>query len=90
MAFSNRGEQGLLFIVVCGLLIALASHCEAQALSMWASVVAAWALSSCGTQAWIFHSMWNLPGPGIEPVSTTLAGGFLFTVPPGNSSQAYF
>ena len=25
--------------------------------------------------------MWNLPGPGIEPVSPALAGRFLFTIP---------
>jgi len=30
--------------------------------------------------------MWNLPGPGIEPMSPTLAGGFLTTTPPGKSS----
>ena len=29
--------------------------------------------------------MWNLPGPGIEPMSPALAGGFLTTVPPGKS-----
>ena len=29
--------------------------------------------------------MWNLPGPGIEPVSPALAGGFSATVPPGKS-----
>ena len=27
--------------------------------------------------------MWDLPGPGIEPMSPALAGGFLTTVPPG-------
>ena len=27
--------------------------------------------------------MWNLPGPGLVPVSPALAGGFLITVPPG-------
>ena len=26
--------------------------------------------------------MWDLPGPGIEPVSPALAGGFLTTAPP--------
>ena len=29
--------------------------------------------------------MWDLPGPGIEPVSSALAGGFLTTAPPGKS-----
>ena len=27
--------------------------------------------------------MWDLPGPGLEPVSPALAGGFLNTAPPG-------
>ena len=27
--------------------------------------------------------MWDLPGPGLEPASPALAGGFLTTVPPG-------
>ena len=29
--------------------------------------------------------MWDLPGPGIELTAPALAGGFLPTVPPGNS-----
>ena len=29
--------------------------------------------------------MWDLPGPGLKPVSPALAGGFLTTVPPGRS-----
>ena len=29
--------------------------------------------------------MWGLPGPGLEPLSPALAGGFLTTVPPGKS-----
>ena len=34
--------------------------------------------------------MWDLPGPGIEPVSPSLAGGFLTTAPPGKSLPLYF
>ena len=30
-------------------------------------------------------NMWNLPGPGIKPMSPSLAGRFLSTVPPGKS-----
>ena len=30
--------------------------------------------------------MWDLPGPGLEPVSPALARGFLTTVPPGKPS----
>ena len=39
--------------------------------------------SSCGTRAQLLHGMWNLPGPGLEPVSPAMAGGFLTTAPPG-------
>ena len=34
--------------------------------------------------------MWDLPGPGIEPVSPALAGGFLTTAPPGKPLHYYF
>ena len=34
--------------------------------------------------------MWDLPGPGLEPVSSALAGGFLTTVPPGKSYFSFF
>ena len=40
-AFSSCGERGLLFVVVRGLLIAVASCCGARALGTWASVVVA-------------------------------------------------
>ena len=33
--------------------------------------------------------MWDLPGPGLEPVSPALAGGFFTTVPPGKSYNEY-
>ena len=31
------------------------------------------------------YGTWDLPGPGIKPVSPAVAGGFLTTVPPGKS-----
>ena len=31
--------------------------------------------------------MWNLPGPGIEPMSPVLAGGFFTTKPPGRPPE---
>ena len=73
------------------------SCCGAQALGAWASVLAAHGLgscgsralecrlSSCGARAQLLCSMWDLPGPGLEPLSPALAGGFLTTVPPGKS-----
>ena len=51
------------------------SGCGAEALVVRASVEAA--------QPLLLRGMWNLPGPGIEPVSPALAGGFLSAVPPG-------
>ena len=38
-------------------------------------------LSSCGVGAQLFCGMWDLLGPGIEPISPTLAGGFFTTEP---------
>ena len=32
--------------------------------------------------------MWDLSGPGLEPVSPALAGGFLTTVPPGKPPES--
>ena len=40
-------------------------------------------LGSCGSWAQLLHGMWDLPGPGLEPVSPASAGGFLTTLPPG-------
>ena len=34
--------------------------------------------------------MWDLPGPGLEPVSPALAGRFITTVPPGKSRMWRF
>ena len=70
-----------------------AFSCGAQALGRCVSVAAAHGLrsfgsqalehrlNSCGSRAWLTHSMWNCPGPGMEPVSSALAGGF-FTAEP--------
>ena len=66
-AFSSCGEQGLLFVAVHRLLIVVASRCGAQAVGTRASVVVARGLSSCGLRAYLLHSMWDLPGPGLDP-----------------------
>ena len=34
--------------------------------------------------------MWDLPGPGFEPVSPALAGGLLTTAPPGKPRRRHF
>ena len=61
------------------------SCCGARALGAWASVVVARGLSSCGSQAELLRGMWDLPRPGLEPVSPDLAGRFLTPAPPGKS-----
>ena len=76
-AFSSCGERGLL----CG---ARASVVVARGLSSCSSRALEHRLSSCGARAELLCGMWDLPGPGLEPVSPALAGGFSTTVPPGN------
>ena len=84
------------FVAVRGLLIVVASLAVEHGLQgAWASVVAAGRLSSCGSQtlecrlssrgarAQLLHGMWDLPGPGLKPMSPALAGRFLTSVPPG-------
>ena len=70
-----------LFLATSGLLccVRALSSCSARAFL----VGGAWALGcqgfgSCGTWAyWPCGMSWNLPGPGIEPVFSALAWGFL-------------
>ena len=47
-------------------------------------------LSSCGAWALLLHGMWDLPGPGLKPMSPALAGGFLTTAPPGKSYFCFY
>ena len=75
--------------------------CGLLALGARASVVVACGLSSCGlwalecrlsscdTRAQLLHSMWDLPGSGIKPVSPELVGGFLTAAPPGKPQYYY-
>ena len=83
MAFSPVVLSGAFsLVVVQGLLIVVASLvAEHGLLSLQASE--ALGLSSCGTQAYLHCSMWNLPRLGIEPVSPAMAGGFLTIGLPG-------
>ena len=46
-------------------------------------------LSSCGSRAQLLRGMWDLPRPGLEPVSSALAGGFSTTAPPGKPWQEF-
>ena len=71
------------------------SCCGARALGTRASVVGGSRalerrLSNCGARASLLHGMWELPGPGLEPLSPALAGGFLTTAPPGKPKRMKF
>ena len=78
------------------------SCCGARALGAWVSVIVAHRLSSCGlralecrlsscgARAQLLHGMWDLPRPGLEPMSPALAGGFLTTAPPGKPAYLFY
>ena len=44
--------------------------------------------SSCGARALLLCGMWDLPRPGLEPMSPALAGRCLTTAPPGKPSAS--
>ena len=90
-ALSSCGEWGLLFVAVCGLLTAVVSLVlEHRFKGVWASAGVVRGHSSCGAWAYLPHGMWDLPGPGIQPVSPALAGGFSATGPPGKTFFFFF
>ena len=75
-AFSSCGKRGPLFIAVRGPLTIAASRVSENRLQTRR-------LSSCGSRAQLLRGMWDLPRPGLEPVSPALAGRFSTTAPPG-------
>ena len=75
-AFSSCGKWGPLFIAMCGPLTIVASLVAEHRLQMRR-------LSSCGSWAQLLRGMWDLPRPGLEPMSPALAGRFSTTAPPG-------
>ena len=75
-AFSSCGEWGPLFIAVRGPVTIAASLVAEQRLQTRR-------LSSCGSRAQSLRGMWDLPRPGLEPVSPALAGRLSTAAPPG-------
>ena len=69
---------------------------------MWASVVAArgvsscgsqaleYRLNSCGAQAQLLFGVWDLAGSLTKPVSPALVGGFFTIVPPGKPNSVLY
>ena len=81
--FSSCGKWGPLLIAVRGPLIIAASLVAEHRLQMRR-------LSNCGSRAQLLRGMWDLPRPGLEPVSPALAGRLSTTAPPGKPQSAIF
>ena len=82
-AFSSCGKWGPLFIAVRGPLTIVASLVVEHRLQTRR-------LSSCGSRAQLLRGIWDLPRPGLEPVSPALSGRFSTTAPPGNPPMLTF
>ena len=82
-AFSSWGKWGPLFIAVRGPLTFAASLVAGHRLQMRR-------LSNCGSRSQLLRSMWDLPRPGLEPVSPALAGRFSTTASPGRPPPTKF
>ena len=81
-AFSSCGKWGPLFIAVRGPLIIAASLVAEHRLQTHR-------LSSCGSRAQLLRGMWDLPGPGLEPMSPAPAGRLSTTAPPGKPLEFF-
>ena len=80
-AFSSCGKWGPLFIVARGPLTIAASLVAEHRLQTHR-------LSTCGSRAQPLRGMWDLPRPGLEPASPTLAGRLPTTAPPGKPDSS--
>ena len=93
-AFSSCGEQGLFFVAVRGLLIAVASLVAEHGLQV-RGLQQLWLSGSRAQAQQLWCTGLVVPRhvvssrPGIEPMSPALAGGFLTTVPPGKSFSLF-
>ena len=81
--FSSCSEQGLLSSLVLRLLIEVAScralHLGHTGFSSCGSQAPEHRLRSCGTGAELLCGMWDLPRPGIKPMSPAPADRFFTT-----------
>ena len=82
-ALPSCGERGPLLIAVRGPLTITASLVAEHRLQTRG-------LSSCGSRAQLLRGMWDLPRPGLKPVSPALAGRLSTTAPPGKPELLVF
>ena len=89
-AFSSCGKWGPLFIAVRGpLFIAVRGPFTIAAPPAEGHRLQTRRLSSCGSRAQPLRGMWDLPRPGLEPVSPAPAGRLPTTAPPGKPSTLF-
>ena len=81
-AFSSCGKRGPLLIALRGPLTIAASLVAEHRLQTRR-------LSSCGSRAQLLRGTWDLPRPGLKPVSPALAGRFSTTAPPGKPREVF-
>ena len=81
-ASSSCGKRGPFFIAVRGPVTIAASLVAEHRLQTCR-------LSNCGSRAQLLRGMWDLPGPGFEPVSPALAGRFSTAAPPGKPNTVF-
>ena len=82
-AFSSCGKRGPLFIAVHGPLT-IAAYLVAE------HRLQTRRLSNCGSRAQLLRGTWDLPRPGLDPVSPALAGRLATTEPPGKPCNSSF
>ena len=82
-ALSSCGKRGPLFIAVRGPLTITVSPVAEHRLQTRR-------LSNCGSRAQPLRGMWDLPRPGLKPMSPALAGRLSTTAPPGKPSNPLF
>ena len=82
-AFSSCGKRGPLFIAVRRPFTIVASLVAEHRLQTRR-------LCNCGSRAQSLRSMWDLPRPGLKPVSPASAGRFSTTAPPGKPFYEFF
>ena len=82
-AFSSCGKRGPLFIAMRGPYTIAASLVAENRLQTRR-------LGNCGSRAQLLCGMWDLPRPGLKPVSPALAGRFSTTAPPEKPPFIHF
>ena len=88
-ASSSCHKQGLGFMAVHGLLTVGLFLLPSAGFGSHSSRALEGGLGSCGAWTQLPRGIWDLPEPGIIPMSPASAGGFLTTRSPGKSLNMF-